>query len=96
MKDVIMSTPAISGEVLILRTLGHVYGLVEKDQRQQSAHADTIALRPSTRPRYVIARLVLLEDIRRREHRSVGLRRPAPAVIHRCSVSHATVSPRAT
>ena len=34
MKDVIMSTPAISGEVLILRTLGHVYGLVEKDQRQ--------------------------------------------------------------
>jgi outer membrane protein assembly factor BamB len=32
MKEVIMSTPAISDGVLIVRTLGHVYGLGEKGQ----------------------------------------------------------------
>ena len=30
MKEVIMSTPAISDGVIIVRTLGHVYGLGEK------------------------------------------------------------------
>jgi outer membrane protein assembly factor BamB len=34
MKEVIMSTPAISDGVLIVRTLGHVYGLGEKGQSQ--------------------------------------------------------------
>jgi outer membrane protein assembly factor BamB len=29
MKEVIMSTPAISGGVFIVRTLGHVYGIAE-------------------------------------------------------------------
>jgi outer membrane protein assembly factor BamB len=34
MKEVIMSTPAISDGVIIVRTIGHVYGLGEKGQSQ--------------------------------------------------------------
>ena len=30
MKEVIMSTPAISDGVMIVRTLGHVYGIGQK------------------------------------------------------------------
>jgi outer membrane protein assembly factor BamB len=37
MKEVVMSTPAISDGVLIVRTLGHVYGLGEKASSEPSA-----------------------------------------------------------
>ena len=51
MKEVVMSTPAISDGVLIVRTLGHVYGLGEKAKasrlrQRRSDRASALARQP--------------------------------------------------